>query len=251
MIRMSTSPHAPDRKPFTLDPAHHSCALQSVCLSIAPLFPSPTQHLIMVSSLRSVVLCTAALLLVVAAARPAVGMMHRWSSSPEAGSLDASVLPGPVQYFTQKQDHFDPLNTNTFQQRFTVDDSKWQPGGPVFFFLSGEGTTCFALLCLLLCRFLTVLSLVCCTAPMEFFEFQEVSAINWAHEFGAMYISLEHRFYGETSPVPGTAPSHHLHAMFTVPHNCLSSPICRLFNPQHALPLLSSGAVTRPSPLLH
>ena len=99
----------------------------------------------MVSSLRSVVLCTAALLLVVAAARPAVGMMHRWSSSPEAGSLDASVLPGPVQYFTQKQDHFDPLNTNTFQQRFTVDDSKWQPGGPVFFFLSGEGTTC--LLC--------------------------------------------------------------------------------------------------------
>ena len=40
---------------------------------------------------------------------------------------------------------------------------------------------------------------------MEFFEFQEVSAINWAHHFGAMYISLEHRYYGDSSPVPDYA----------------------------------------------
>jgi len=38
-------------------------------------------------------------------------------------------------------------------------------------------------------------------APMEFFEFQEVSAVNWAHHFGAMYISLEHRYYGDSNPV--------------------------------------------------
>ena len=41
-----------------------------------------------------------------------------------------------------------------------------------------------------------------CAAPMEFFEFQEVSAVNWAHHFGAQYISLEHRYYGESNPVP-------------------------------------------------
>lgn len=105
---------------------------------------------------------------------------------------------------------------------------------------------------------------------MEFFEFQEVSAINWAHEFGAMYISLEHRFYGETSPVPGRAPSHHLHAMFEAssplpaianlqtfqPPTCASSPLVRCSHPPlpcapftphitHALPNVSLLPQTR------
>eukprot|EP01092_Planopodium_desertum_P002846 TRINITY_DN14586_c0_g1_i1.p1 TRINITY_DN14586_c0_g1~~TRINITY_DN14586_c0_g1_i1.p1 ORF type:complete len:389 (+),score=40.57 TRINITY_DN14586_c0_g1_i1:54-1169(+) len=35
---------------------------------------------------------------------------------------------------------------------------------------------------------------------MQFFEFQEVSAIQWAYEFGAMYISIEHRYYGDSNP---------------------------------------------------
>ena len=79
--------------------------------------------------------------------------------------------------FENKLDHFDPLNTATYKQRYAVDASAWSPGGPIFIFLSGE-------------------------APMEFFEFQEVSAVNWAHHFGAQYISLEHRYYGESNPVP-------------------------------------------------
>lgn len=106
-------------------------------------------------------------------------MMHRYAkgNDPLAGRNTPGVLKGAVQYFHNYVDHFDPLNNATYQQRFTVDDSAWSPGNPIFIFLSGE-------------------------APMEFFEFQEVSAINWAHDFGAMYISLEHRYYGESNPVP-------------------------------------------------
>eukprot|EP01006_Ploeotia_vitrea_P041066 TRINITY_DN66483_c0_g1_i1.p1 TRINITY_DN66483_c0_g1~~TRINITY_DN66483_c0_g1_i1.p1 ORF type:complete len:444 (+),score=239.47 TRINITY_DN66483_c0_g1_i1:120-1451(+) len=60
-------------------------------------------------------------------------------------------------------------------------DEYYKPGGPVFIFLSGE-------------------------APMEFFAFQTVQIRNWAQEQGALYINLEHRFYGKSNPVPGGSP---------------------------------------------
>lgn len=50
-------------------------------------------------------------------------------------------------------------------------------GGPIFLFLGGE-------------------------APLEFFEFQEVSAKLWAQKLGALYIGIEHRFYGDSMPMP-------------------------------------------------
>lgn len=85
--------------------------------------------------------------------------------------------------FTQKRDHFDPTDNKTWAQRYTVNDTYWAPGGPVFLFLSGE-------------------------APMEFFEFQEISALEWAKELGALYVVLEHRFYGESNPEESLSTSH-------------------------------------------
>ena len=41
--------------------------------------------------------------------------------------------------FEQVVDHFDPLNTATYKQRYAVDASAWSPGSPIFIFLSGEG----------------------------------------------------------------------------------------------------------------
>lgn len=40
--------------------------------------------------------------------------------------------------FTQTVDHFNAQCLSTFQQRYYIDDSHWQPGGPLFHFLGGE-----------------------------------------------------------------------------------------------------------------
>lgn len=37
---------------------------------------------------------------------------------------------------------------------------------------------------------------------MEFFDFQEVSALHWASVFQARYIAIEHRYYGKSMPTP-------------------------------------------------
>jgi len=68
-----------------------------------------------------------------------------------------------------------PLENRTFSQRVVIDDQFWSPGNPIFIFLDGE-------------------------APMTFFGFQEVTPFYWAKQFNAMYISLEHRYYGESLP---------------------------------------------------
>ena len=78
-------------------------------------------------------------------------------------------------WFTQKLDHFNPLENRTFHQQVVVDDQHYAPGGPIFIFLDGE-------------------------APMGFFGFQEVTPYYFAKKFGAMYISIEHRYYGKSLP---------------------------------------------------
>ena len=42
-----------------------------------------------------------------------------------------------MEYFTQKMDHFDPTNQETYRQQFYVDSSNWRgPGqGPVFLYM--------------------------------------------------------------------------------------------------------------------
>lgn len=39
-------------------------------------------------------------------------------------------------------------------------------------------------------------------APIHFFDFQEVSALTWAAQNNALYVALEHRFYGASNPKP-------------------------------------------------
>lgn len=41
-------------------------------------------------------------------------------------------IEAAAQYITQPIDHFDPTNTNTFQQRYFVNDSVYDGHGPVF-----------------------------------------------------------------------------------------------------------------------
>ena len=47
--------------------------------------------------------------------------------------------PVPAQLITQKVDHFCGTCTETFQQRFFVNDTFYKPGGPVFLCVGGEG----------------------------------------------------------------------------------------------------------------
>jgi len=104
------------------------------------------------------------------------GANLRTHRSQNAGLSTASNVS--YSYFTeQRVDHFNGVDGQIWKQRYTVNASSYQgPGSPIFFFLAGE-------------------------APMEFFAFQEVSALAWAAKLGALYISLEHRFYGESQPM--------------------------------------------------
>jgi pimeloyl-ACP methyl ester carboxylesterase len=91
----------------------------------------------------------------------------------------ASLPNLPYHLFQNDIDHFNRNDNRTFEQRYTV-NATWVPEGgledaPVFIFLAGEAT-------------------------MEFFGFQEVQAKNAAEHFGALYITLEHRYYGLSLP---------------------------------------------------
>lgn len=83
------------------------------------------------------------------------------------------------QIFPQQIDHFNFLTnfeTPEWGQRYSVQD-EWYggPGSPIFIFLAGE-------------------------ANMDAFCFQTVSLRDWAKEFKALYIVLEHRYYGHSLP---------------------------------------------------
>eukprot|EP00211_Chloroparvula_japonica_P001843 CAMPEP_0119132090 /NCGR_PEP_ID=MMETSP1310-20130426/11419_1 /TAXON_ID=464262 /ORGANISM="Genus nov. species nov., Strain RCC2339" /LENGTH=437 /DNA_ID=CAMNT_0007122703 /DNA_START=153 /DNA_END=1466 /DNA_ORIENTATION=+ len=79
--------------------------------------------------------------------------------------------------FENRINHFDPTDSRTYKQRYILNNTygDGNNGSPVFIFLSGEAT-------------------------MEFFGFQEVQAKNAADKFGALYINLEHRYYGLSLP---------------------------------------------------
>ncbi|EFA77060.1 hypothetical protein PPL_09813 [Heterostelium album PN500] len=75
------------------------------------------------------------------------------------------------QWFTQRVDHFNQANQQTFQQRYIVNDAYWNGNGPVFFMLNGEG-------------------------PMSLGTVTGLQFVNWAQEFGALIVTLEHRYFG-------------------------------------------------------
>eukprot|EP01088_Endostelium_zonatum_P004005 TRINITY_DN1520_c2_g1_i1.p1 TRINITY_DN1520_c2_g1~~TRINITY_DN1520_c2_g1_i1.p1 ORF type:complete len:475 (+),score=101.44 TRINITY_DN1520_c2_g1_i1:21-1445(+) len=84
---------------------------------------------------------------------------------------------GTTHYFDQLVDHFDPLNKNTYKQMYIVDNSSWTGQGPIFIFLGGE-------------------------APLPFFDFQEYLPRLLAPKFKALYVAIEHRYYGVSNPTP-------------------------------------------------
>jgi len=94
------------------------------------------------------------------------GMLEE--TAPEDG-------PQP-QWFDQRVDHFDPLNSGTWRQKYFVNDTFWTTGGPIFYLLGGEGPI----------------------APSDVLGHFVLN--NYAQTFGALIVSVEHRFYGESQP---------------------------------------------------
>ncbi|EFA80323.1 Putative serine protease [Heterostelium album PN500] len=103
------------------------------------------------------------------------GLRHR---NPDfENQVGVSDSPQPQsQWFDQQVDHYDPLNTATFKQQYFVNDTYWTTGGPVFLLLGGEG-------------------------PASVTSVTGHFVINtYAQQFGALIVSVEHRFYGKSSP---------------------------------------------------
>ena len=88
-----------------------------------------------------------------------------------------------MEYFTQKMDHFDTNNQETYQQQFYVDSSNWRGAGqgPVFLYMGGESDL-----------------------DQRTFEFSWCA--EYAPENGALCLALEHRFYGDSFPIHNPNP---------------------------------------------
>ncbi|KAL0972795.1 hypothetical protein UPYG_G00194850 [Umbra pygmaea] len=81
------------------------------------------------------------------------------------------VTTGTIQ---QPLNHFNKQNIKTFPQRFFVNEAYWKrPDGPVFLYISGEG-------------------------PISKFDVLAGHHVDMAEEHGALLVTLEHRFYGDS-----------------------------------------------------
>jgi lysosomal Pro-X carboxypeptidase len=50
-----------------------------------------------------------------------------------------SVPNYSVKYFEQQLDHFNAADQRTFQQRYLVNQEKWEGGGPILLYTGNEG----------------------------------------------------------------------------------------------------------------
>ncbi|KAJ6625679.1 putative serine protease K12H4.7, partial [Pseudolycoriella hygida] len=91
------------------------------------------------------------------------------------GFTSENVTLPPDEWFEQILDHFNPTNVATWKQRFYTNKEYYEPGGPVFLMIGGEGEA---------------------TAKWM------VSGawIQYAKEHKALCFQLEHRFYGQSHP---------------------------------------------------
>jgi len=80
-----------------------------------------------------------------------------------------------AMWFTQTLDHFNPLDTRTWEQRFWENWEHYRPGGPAFIMIGGEGA-----------------------ASPGWLSYGAWTG--WAAEHGAALFLLEHRYYGESRP---------------------------------------------------
>jgi hypothetical protein len=110
--------------------------------------------------------------------RPRDGMLHHLIAPFEARLRSENVTLPQDQWFTQTLNHFDVQDTRTFQQRYQVNDTFYEPGGPLFIMISGEGPASAVWLYL------------------------ETDIMMNAQQFNAIAVQIEHRFYGETHPLP-------------------------------------------------
>ncbi|CAI5694520.1 thymus-specific serine protease [Oreochromis niloticus] len=77
-------------------------------------------------------------------------------------------------WIVQPLDHFNQQNSNTFPQRFFVNEAYWQHhDGPVFLYIGGEG-------------------------PLVEYDVLTGHHSDMAEEHGALLLALEHRFYGDS-----------------------------------------------------
>ncbi|KAF2071072.1 hypothetical protein CYY_007609 [Polysphondylium violaceum] len=90
---------------------------------------------------------------------------------PDPELLKVHDYTPQYQWFTQRLDHFNVANTQTFQQRYIINDQYWNGNGPVFMMINGEG-------------------------PMGLDTVTSLQFVIWAKQYNALIISLEHRYYG-------------------------------------------------------
>jgi len=98
------------------------------------------------------------------------------SKFPETAPLPRIPTPGKI---IQQLDHYDVTNTQTWEQRFFVNNVYFQGDGPVFLFIGGEGTA----------------------SPL-WLQPGYSMMMEWAAKYGALTFELEHRYYGQSQPTP-------------------------------------------------
>eukprot|EP01114_Cavostelium_apophysatum_P017381 TRINITY_DN5154_c0_g1_i1.p1 TRINITY_DN5154_c0_g1~~TRINITY_DN5154_c0_g1_i1.p1 ORF type:complete len:477 (-),score=52.80 TRINITY_DN5154_c0_g1_i1:62-1492(-) len=102
-----------------------------------------------------------------------VGLSQQMLRRNHKATPQSDYQPKPF-YFEQLIDHFDPENTQTFTQKFYYNTTYWSsPDGPIFLEISGEAP--------------------CDGIPPNMLQI-------YAQQFGAMIVTLEHRYYGESLP---------------------------------------------------
>lgn len=98
----------------------------------------------------------------------------------EAAALARGVTAPPVDnFYNNYVDHFDVTNEATYPQRFWVNTEFWNsdPASPVFLYVEGEGAG----------------------SPYSVLGGEHYEL---ARTYGALILSLEHRYYGASVPVP-------------------------------------------------
>ncbi|CAK9205656.1 unnamed protein product [Sphagnum troendelagicum] len=107
-------------------------------------------------------------------AAPTLALSPFLFSPPQKSTEAGRFVTQDVKWFSQRLDHFNPLDKRKFQQRYYefVDYFK-APDSPIFLRICGEST---------------------CSGITNDYN------VVLAKKFGAAIVSLEHRYYGESSP---------------------------------------------------
>ncbi|KAF7507600.1 hypothetical protein GJ744_010270 [Endocarpon pusillum] len=96
-----------------------------------------------------------------------------------------NYTPPPTLTFDMPIDHFDDSDTRTYKNRYWINDTFYQEGGPVFFYDVGEGAV----------------------SDLRVIEFlgedgTRNAPLRLAEQFKGMAVVWEHRFYGGSLPFP-------------------------------------------------